>query len=79
MKQLFAAVFAAAQYLSFAVGLLLTGYLLYRWNVERSIDPAFNGFNPWVPGIIAFCIGTVFKYARKGIGANESKPPGKDA
>lgn len=67
MRRLLGATFALAQYLCISIGVLLTCYLLYRWNAERTLHPAFDGFNPWWPGLIAFAIGGVFKFARKGV------------
>ena len=78
MRSLLGAAFATAQYLCNITGVVLTAYLLYEWNAERTLDPAFDGFNPWWPGLIAFALGVVFKFARKGVAVDigAQKPSG---
>lgn len=74
MRRSLGAAFVTGQYLCNIVGVLLTAYLLFAWNAQRTLDPAFDGFNPWWPGLVAFALGGVFKYARKGVGSDRQPP-----
>ena len=80
MKKILGPVFAIGQHLCNFFAVVLTIYLFYRWNVERDLDPTFDAFNPWVPGLILFALGAVFKFARKGVSAQaESQTHHTDA
>ncbi|MDD0994563.1 hypothetical protein M5G20_01610 [Pseudomonas sp. TNT2022 ID1044] len=69
MNKIFGAALAAAQYVCNAVAILLTIYLFRRWALERELNPSFDEFNPWLPGLILLGLGVVFKLARKGLAA----------
>ena len=69
MKKILGAVLAVGQYLCNFAAVVLTIYLLNRWNHERTLDPTFDAFNPWWPGLVLLALGTVFKLARKGVAA----------
>ena len=59
------AILAGGQYLCNFAAVALTIYLLLRWSAQREIDPMFNAFNPWWPGLALLIIGAVFGFARK--------------
>lgn len=67
MDKILGPIFAVGQHLCNFLAVVLTIYLLYRWNAEQDIDPTFNAFNPWWPGLVLFALGAVFKFARKGV------------
>lgn len=69
MNKVLGAVLAIGQHLCNFVAIVLTFYLLYRWNAERALDATYNGFNPWWPGLVLLALGGVFKLARKGVSA----------
>lgn len=73
MNKLIASALAISQYLCNFAAVVLTIYLVYRWNAERSLDPTFDAFNPWWPGLVLLVLGAVFKLARKGVAAQQSK------
>jgi hypothetical protein len=72
MNKLLHIALVAGQYLCNSAAVVLTIFLLVRWNQERDLNPSFDGFNPWFPGLVLLALGAVFKLARKGLAAKGS-------
>jgi len=74
MKNMLGLVLAICQHVCNAVAVVLTVILLYRWNSARELDPTFDAFNPWWPGLILLALGAIFKLARRGVSAQAKSP-----
>ena len=65
-------ILAICQHVCTALAIIVTGYLLYRWNMAREANPGESDlFNPWWAGVILMALGTVFRLARKGLSASD--------
>lgn len=73
MKPIIGTALVIGQYACNGLAVLLTMYLLYHWKLANEVDPGSDPFNPWLPGIILFVLGVVFKLARKGLSAERGK------
>lgn len=75
MNKLLGMALMICQHLCTALAVIVTAYLLYRWNIAREADPGGpDPFNPWWPGLVLAALGAVFGLARKGLAqADDSK------
>ncbi|MCA1856376.1 hypothetical protein LE190_10635 [Massilia oculi] len=76
MNKLLSVALVFGQYTCSILGVLLTVYLFISWNQQREADPTFDGFNPWLPGLVLLILAAVFRLARKGLAATI---PGEEA
>lgn len=68
MKNVLGIILLVCQYACIALAILVSAYLLYRWNMARETNPADpNPLNPWWPGLLLAVMSHVFKLARKGV------------
>lgn len=72
MNNLLGVILTIGQHVCTALAVVVTIYLLYRWNVAREAIPGGSDpFNPWWPGLALLALGAVFRLARKGLGSSE--------
>ena len=68
MKKILSFILFFCQHLCTVLAIIISIYLLYRWNMAREANPAEqNPFNPWWPGLVLVSLGFVFGLARKGL------------